>query len=81
MIKWVVVPLSPPAEKQMVTKPTKFNDLVGFFVYGIPNMFIKYQCSRCLLRCHLFFKKLSDTYQKSGGLQPVRTSSKFKHLV
>jgi hypothetical protein len=24
------VPLSPPAEKQMVIKPTKFNDLVGF---------------------------------------------------
>jgi len=27
----LAVPLSPPVEIQMVTKPTKFNDLAGFF--------------------------------------------------
>jgi hypothetical protein len=63
----IQIPLSPPAERQMVTKPTKFNDLVGFFVYGIPKVFIKYQCQRCLWRCHLFIKKLSDTYQEKRG--------------
>lgn len=30
--KRVRIPLSPPAEKQTVLKPTKFNNLVGFFI-------------------------------------------------
>jgi hypothetical protein len=39
----VRIPLSPRAEKQMVTKPTKFNDLVGFFFLGYIKLFIKSQ--------------------------------------
>jgi len=31
------IPLSPPAEKQTVTKPTKFNNLVGFTFSAISN--------------------------------------------
>jgi hypothetical protein len=37
------VPLSPRAEKQMVTKPTKFKNLVGFCFLGYIKLFIKSQ--------------------------------------
>jgi hypothetical protein len=44
LLIWIiVVPLSPRAEKQMETKPTKFNDLVGFFFLGNIKLFIKSQ--------------------------------------
>jgi hypothetical protein len=36
-------PLSPLAEKQKALKPTKFNNLVGFFFYGYIKLFIKSQ--------------------------------------
>ncbi len=41
--KRVREPLSPRAVKQMVTKPTKFNNLVGFFFLGYIKLFIKSQ--------------------------------------
>lgn len=37
----VRIPSSLPAEKQMNTKPTKFNDLVGFFRLWQFKLFIK----------------------------------------
>ena len=36
----VRIPLSPPVEIQTVLKPTKFNDLVGFFFYILIKLFI-----------------------------------------
>ena len=38
--KRVREPLSPPVEIQTVLKPTKFNDLVGFFFYILIKLFI-----------------------------------------
>ncbi len=39
----IQIPLSPPAEKQIITKPTKFNDLVGFSFSDYIKLFIKSQ--------------------------------------